>query len=871
MTIEGLRAPSIGPSLAGASNAGRAARALAAAGAAAAAIGAANPADKLPAVSGQMQQALPQVSRTAPLSSAAGPSLMGNVGQKAPSLTRAMPGVGSALEGTAARAAAPSLARAVGGPLLEGAAKAIAPAARVLAPAAGVLNSKAVAGPLGVLLDLAGDLRNPKPTLGAKEEADALKIADHNKRQRKGNKFPGDKNQPTKTEPLEDGVRYILHFSVTAKVGEQTLPATEHQVPFFKGDNIAISHDATTVYVGGQPNVNTRGTPYVIVDASAGSITREDGAPMPPAELEPIDPGAPFSNLNLPATNQEAPVLPSTGSQNPGPTRQQSLPGTGAPTPNQGTRTPNNPSQPNRPEPTKPGGETTPQQPQTPLTPTNPSGPMQGTQTPLPNIPAAPSTGSATATQPIFPSAFNTYPNNRNDDALKPRKPEEPEPQRKPGCSDPCMASLQNAIPPINDSLDGLQDALDQLLNGQQQQQEDKDKFVTINVSVCNCNGDGTASFDSVPIQVLESQVLIAQNQFEALAKIQEFQCKIQRHSERSHNILGGDIWFANNASREANYKVKIEQKIKQSGSLFGFPSVADNSQSTTGSTGDNNAQPIAGQMEAKSIIDLINAYTSNLYHRAGYHGLPASVPKTLLGYTDGDTPETIQDFATYFVWFVKQVDALIGKFPINITIEDVDPLTQGNQTKNVELPNIAEALAEMYGLNISSSVNGDVAVNFLMRLASEVIATKNSSLITQDYVRANAAFLGYKGNPARREINYSFDAAKLGSLDEFLNEAKGYIVGWEEDDKESVVGFLQRIVFSAGIIKAAFFRDQKRLTQLQKEIESMIKGDKAASDAEWNALLALINDPDNYFNKDAAPHPRVRDKPVEPPPGSNP
>jgi hypothetical protein len=50
------------------------------------------------------------------------------------------------------------------------------------------------------------------------------------------------------------------------------------------------------------------------------------------------------------------------------------------------------------------------------------------------------------------------------------------------------------------------------------------------------------------------------------------------------------------------------------------------------------------------------------------------------------------------------------------------------------------------------------------MRLASEVIATKNAALITQDYSKANAAFLGYKGNPARREIDYSFDPAKLGS-----------------------------------------------------------------------------------------------------------
>lgn len=438
-------------------------------------------------------------------------------------------------------------------------------------------------------------------------------------------------------------------------------------------------------------------------------------------------------------------------------------------------------------------------------------------------------------------------------------QPIQPQPGRLPQptpCADPCIRTMQNQQAEQGNALEGLGELLQSLLDGQQEQ-EQQNELSVIQVPVCSCNLDGTATIQQIELTVPKNQEVTTFQQFSTLAAIQVEQCKIQRHTERAHNILGGEAWFASANSRTPAFKTRVERKIKEAGTLFGFPAVAPE-------TGEPST---VGQVTAGSLIDLINAYTSNLYHRAGFQGLPTQVPKTLLGYTDADPPEAINDLANYFAWYVRQFDALVGKFPINITIEDVDPLTQGDQVKQIELPNISEALAEMFGMNISTSVNADVSVNFLMRLAAELVATKNSSLITQDYVRANAAFLGYKGNPVKREINYAFDPTKLDTLDAFLNDSKASIVGWEEDDKESVVGFLQRIVFSAGIIKSVFFKDKNRLAELQKEIENMMKGDKAITDADWEAFLLLINNPEEYFNKDSIPRPRVKEKPAPPPP----
>jgi hypothetical protein len=216
--------------------------------------------------------------------------------------------------------------------------------------------------------------------------------------------------------------------------------------------------------------------------------------------------------------------------------------------------------------------------------------------------------------------------------------------------------------------------------------------------------------------------------------------------------------------------------------------------------------------------------------------------------------------------WIVSQIDALVGQFPIEIEIEDADPLQAGKQYKKIELPNISEALAELFGLTISGTTNSDLAINFLMRLAAETIATKNAALITQDYAKANASFMGYRGNPKEREITYNFNPANLTDFSEFLKESKGKIMGWEEDDPESIVAFLQRIVFSAGIIKSVFFRDKRAMERLQKELDRITKSDSTDSDEKWREFIRFVNDPTSQFNfsdsKDY-PTPELDNKPV--------
>lgn len=245
---------------------------------------------------------------------------------------------------------------------------------------------------------------------------------------------------------------------------------------------------------------------------------------------------------------------------------------------------------------------------------------------------------------------------------------------------------------------------------------------------------------------------------------------------------------------------------------------------------------------------------------RLGTDSYPVSYPKSLL--TDrGEGQVKLESLTALIDWFVGEFDALIGEFPAEIEIEDIDPTKAGNQKKKVKLPNLAESIAEIYGLTLRQSVDSDVTISFLLRLATETMAAKNAAIVAQDYARANASYLGYKGNKVERIIDYAFDPTKADSIDGILNETTKKLLGWEEDDPETVAAYLQKLMFAAGIIKAVFFRGGALQGQLLKEAGNLInRPERADEDRLWKQFLDALNNPNHRVNSGNNPDPKVRD-----------
>lgn len=388
-----------------------------------------------------------------------------------------------------------------------------------------------------------------------------------------------------------------------------------------------------------------------------------------------------------------------------------------------------------------------------------------------------------------------------------------------------------------------ITDKLDEILErlgGTDPSNPNNPDYITITVPVVQANPDGTATEQTANISVHRLEADQVSALFRQIADIKTLENSSQRFSERSHNILGGNRWFNDQPeNRTPSRLINVHQALRTRGRT-------DKNLESSGSDGEI----------FDEIFKVCEALTGYTFAKIGLEEFPLEVPTTLLGYSDKDKPKKIHDLGSFIEWFIQQFDGLIGKFPIEIEIEDSDPTQPGNQFKRIELPNISEALAETYALAISTSTNADLSINFLMRIAAEVISTKNAALITQDYARGNASFLGYKGNPVKREVDYAFNAQQMDHLDQLLSESKGYIQGWQEEDPETVVGFLQKIVFSAGIIKAVFFRNQKQLKQLQRELEAMTSQDKEVDEKDWKKFVDLINQLESPFYKGDSTNP---------------
>lgn len=214
-----------------------------------------------------------------------------------------------------------------------------------------------------------------------------------------------------------------------------------------------------------------------------------------------------------------------------------------------------------------------------------------------------------------------------------------------------------------------------------------------------------------------------------------------------------------------------------------------------------------------------------------GIDEFPASLPETFWGDQGGSVKlSNIPQLQSYTL---RQIDALIGEFPVNI-----QQVVDGKKT-DVQLGTVADGMAELFGLMSTAAYDSDLAINLLYRMTSELIATKNATLITQDWAKANASFLGYNGNSIEREIPSAFSPAKAEKgHKEFLRESTYKIEGWKNDETETLKQNIQRLMFAAQLIKSRY---------LLKDASGLLNlfSDAAGEGSEsWEELMQKLNDP---------------------------
>lgn len=252
--------------------------------------------------------------------------------------------------------------------------------------------------------------------------------------------------------------------------------------------------------------------------------------------------------------------------------------------------------------------------------------------------------------------------------------------------------------------------------------------------------------------------------------------------------------------------------------------------------------------------LELLELIASKL----GTEEFPVTTP-ALLVQEDEETIE-LENHAQLWEWLARNLDATIGQFPIKLKVEDSDPTKKGNQETELAIPNIAEGIAEIFGLAYQAEFKADLEIEMLLRLIPEVIAAKNAALIGQAYAKCNSSYLGFPINLREQKYPSNFNVEQLDNLQGLLQETEVIIPTPTDESKESQTQVNEKLLFAAGIIKETFFIGGNGQSRLLETIESMIE-DEALSiphKEQWREWLKRMNRETSRFNQDQPLEPEI-------------
>ena len=240
----------------------------------------------------------------------------------------------------------------------------------------------------------------------------------------------------------------------------------------------------------------------------------------------------------------------------------------------------------------------------------------------------------------------------------------------------------------------------------------------------------------------------------------------------------------------------------------------------------------------------------------------------------------TINNLTEFISWQMRQLDGLLGAYPINIEVEDNDLTTEGNQPLSITIPNIAEGLAELIGNMVTQETVTNSMLDMQIRLLMEVASNKKMAAITNLAVDSIVDYLGFKISKEETELEFSFNpAANLetdGEVDfsEFLKPGKVEIAYDDYDDDTTLEIKLQELIETARIVKAKSTRkvDLNNLAALKTLFTSALNMVENSGDAELKSKFDKwleefedgftdrpdIRDPSRPWGRDRSQRPRI-------------
>jgi hypothetical protein len=188
--------------------------------------------------------------------------------------------------------------------------------------------------------------------------------------------------------------------------------------------------------------------------------------------------------------------------------------------------------------------------------------------------------------------------------------------------------------------------------------------------------------------------------------------------------------------------------------------------------------------------------------------------------------------------WQFERDDERWGQWQVELDIKDSDVTEEGDQKKQIKLPNLAESVAEFQGQLLSIMTNIDALVALQIKTLAEAGMSRQEGIKGYLAAKAIIKYMAFKATEIDVPVPMTFTAG-AESISELLKESEGHIKGTDYTEKETLRDVQLDLLQAAAIIRAVHWQRIDTKTDTKSQLLSILK---------WSAQLAdsLLTKPQN-------------------------
>ena len=219
------------------------------------------------------------------------------------------------------------------------------------------------------------------------------------------------------------------------------------------------------------------------------------------------------------------------------------------------------------------------------------------------------------------------------------------------------------------------------------------------------------------------------------------------------------------------------------------------------------------------------------IHKRLGISKFPGKLPETIIQETpkEGEAPAEpsqvpIEDFVDLLNWQFERDDERWGQWKVEIDIKDSDITKEGDHSKQIKLPNLAESIGEFQGQLLSIMTNVEALVAIQVKTLAESGMARQEAIKGYLAAKAIIKYMAFKSTEIDVTVPLTFTAG-AETISELLKESEGHIKGTDYEEKETLRDIYADLLQAAAIIRAVHWQRINTKLDTKSQLLNILKG----------------------------------------------